>query len=110
MDWLVEEKQLQIVRRDPFNIDRHAKSDFLIASGVRIHSYQSHDKSNGLDLVINPSSLLAGSYQPTQLFHPEPKACGEVLFQTEEILHELRLEDNAHLRKLVVQPEELSLS
>ena len=110
MDWLVEEKQLQIVQRDFLNIDRHAKSDFLIASGVRIHSYQSHDKSNGLDLVINPSSPLAGSYQPTQLFHPEPKACGEVLFQTEEILHELRLEDNAHPRKLVVQPEELSLS
>ena len=110
MDWLVEEKQLQIVRRDPFNIDRHAKSDFLIASGVRIHIYQSHDKSNGLGLVINPSSLLAGSYQPTQLFHPKKKACGEVLLQTEEILHELRLEDNAHPRKLVVQPEELSLS
>lgn len=110
MDWLVEEKQLQIVRRDPFNIDRHAKSDFLIASGVRIHIYQSHDKSNGLGLVINPSSLLAGSYQPTQLFHPKKKACGEVLLRTEEILHELRLEDNAHPRKLVVQPEELSLS
>ena len=42
MDWLAEEKQLQIVRRDPFNIDRHAKSDFLIASGVRIRIDQSH--------------------------------------------------------------------
>ena len=29
-DWLAKEKQLQIVWRDPFNIDRHAKSDFLI--------------------------------------------------------------------------------
>ena len=103
-------KQLQIVQRDFLNIDRHAKSDFLIASGVRIHIYQSHDKSNGLGLVINPSSLLAGSYQPTQLFHPKKKACGEVLLRTEEILHELRLEDNARPRRLVVQPEELSLS
>ena len=81
MDWLVEEKQLQIVRRDPFNIDRHAKSDFLIASGVRIHIYQSHDKSNGLGLVINPSSLLAGSYQPTQLFIPKRKPAGKCCFR-----------------------------
>lgn len=110
MDWLAEEKQLQIVQRDFLNIDRHAKSDFLIASGVRIRIDQSHNKSNGIGLIINPSSLLADDYQPTQLFHPKKKACGEVLLQTEEILHELRLEDNAHPRKLVVQPEELSLS
>ena len=109
-DWLAKEKKLQIVWRDPFNIDRHAKSDFLIASGVRIRIDQSHNKSNGIGLIINPSSLLADDYQPTQLFHPKKKACGEVLLQTEEILHELRLEDNAHPRKLVVQPEELSLS
>ena len=73
-------------------------------------SISPHNKSNGIGLIINPSSLLADDYQPTQLFHPKKKACGEVLLQTEEILHELRLEDNAHPRKLVVQPEELSLS
>ena len=40
-DWLAEEKKLQIVQRDFLNIDRHAKSDFLIASGVRIRIDQS---------------------------------------------------------------------
>ena len=75
MDWLAEEKQLQIVQRDFLNIDRHAKSDFLIASGVRIRIDQSHNKSNGIGLIINPSSLLADDYQPTQLFHPKKKAC-----------------------------------
>ena len=50
MDWLAEEKQLQIVQRDFLNIDRHAKSDFLIASGVRIRIDQSHNKSNGIGL------------------------------------------------------------
>ena len=110
MDWLAEEKQLQIVQRDFLNIDRHAKSDFLIASGVRIRIDQSHNKSNGIGLIINPSSLLADDYQPTQLFHPKKKACGEVLLQTEEILHELRLEDNAHPRKLVVSLSQMDLT
>ena len=72
MDWLVEEKQLQIVRRDPFNIDRHAKSDFLIASGVRIRIDQSHNKSNGIGSDYQ-SQLPAGRRLPTHPAVPSQK-------------------------------------
>lgn len=110
IDYLVDKDHLRIIKRDPFNIDRHVKSNYLVNEGIRMRGYQSQKCSNGIGLAINPCTLLEGTYQPTDLFHPKKKSCQKLLEQTSSAMYKLDMVDNPHQGALFVEPEDLSLS
>lgn len=74
IDRLMGKGLIHLSQKDPYNIDRSAKSNYLVDEGIRVRVYQSHNKSNGLALIVNPSTLLSGEYQPAKLWIPAKKA------------------------------------
>lgn len=107
IDHLVDQKSIQQLYSDPYSIDRHLKSVYLVDEGVRMRLYQSHNKSNGISFAVTPSTLLAGTYQPLELYRPTKanvavlqEALGEFIEVVHLCNHEIP----------VITPEELSLS
>ncbi|RHR11030.1 hypothetical protein DWX58_00790 [Pseudoflavonifractor sp. AF19-9AC] len=107
VDHLTDQKAIQLRNSDPYNIDRRMKSSYLIDQGINMRIHQSHKKSNGISFAVNPSTLLSSEYQPLKLFKPTKSNVRELLEQFKEVLDEVQL---SHHGKLVVTPEELSLS
>lgn len=100
-----------MLKSDPYNIDRHFKSTYLVDEGIRLRLHQSHDRSNGVGFIINPSTLLKGAYQPVKLYHPTKKNCDKMLDILGDALIEIGLatcgQDGP---EYVVQPKDFSLS
>ena len=112
VDYLADQGSIQMLWSDPYHIDRHLASNFFVDSGVRLQFHQSHDQSNGIRLIINPSTLLSETYQPTQLYKPTKKSYQELLTNIGHIMIKMGLgqygfEGNT---ELIVAPEDLSLS
>ncbi|WP_191378770.1 hypothetical protein [uncultured Flavonifractor sp.] len=111
IDRLAECGVIWKMRSDPYNIDRCVASTFLVKDGIRLRIHQSHDKSNGIAFIINPSTLLAGRYQPTKLYHPKARSFEELLERLETVLIEIGLGEYCDgMLEFAVTPEELSLS
>ena len=70
IDFLMKEGKIQKIKSDPYNIDQQFKSTYFVKDGLRLRIYQSHNKSNGIGFIINPSTLLVGKYQPLNLWVP----------------------------------------
>lgn len=107
IDYLVDQKSIQQLYSDPYSIDRHLKSKYLMDEGVRMRLYQSHNKSNGISFAVTPSTLLAGAYQPLELYRPTKANVAvlqEALGECIEVIHLCNHEIP------VITPEELSLS
>ena len=102
IDRLVENGQIHLTQREPYNINRFGKSCYFIDDGIRLWIHQSYNKSNGIAFIINPSTLLTGEYQPVKLWIP-----------TEETVNRMLDCIAAHLEELGLNPdytENLSLS
>lgn len=111
IDRLVKHGKIQALKSDPYNIDRHFKSTYLVDGGIRLRLHQSHNRSNGIGFIINPSTLLKGTYQPVKLFHPTQKNCDKMLDILGETLTEIGLATcGQYGLEYMVHPEELSLS
>lgn len=110
IDTLNEFAPLKTLQRDPCNIDRLILSNALNRSGIRLLIWQTHDRSNGIGIIVNPNVLLDCICPPTQLFHPTPKSYGRLLDRMGDVLHRIKLEDDPFQRNLIVSPEDLSLS
>ena len=93
IDQLVERKSIQQIFSDPYSIDRHLKSTYLVDQGIRMHLYQSHDKSNGISFAVNPATLLEGSYQPLGLYQPTKANVSELQEQLASIMETIQLCD-----------------
>ena len=107
IDHLIDQGAIQRRYSDPYSIDRHLKSKYLMDEGVRMRLYQSHNKSNGISFAVTPSTLLAGAYQPLELYHPTKANVAvlqEALGECIEVVHLCNHEIP------VITPEELSLS
>lgn len=111
IDRLVKCGRTQVLKSDPYNIDRHFKSTYLVDKGIRMLLHQSPNRSNGIGFIINPSTLLKGAYQPVKLYHPTKKNCDKMLDILGDTLAEIGLatcgQDGL---EYVVHPEALSLS
>lgn len=70
IEFLVDQGEIYKIKSDPYNIDRYLKSTYLVDDGIRMRIYQSHNKSNGIGFIVNPSTLLSGKYQPVKLWTP----------------------------------------
>ena len=102
IDRLVENGQIHLTQREPYNINRFGKSCYFIDDGIRLWIHQSYNKSNGIAFIINPSTLLTGEYQPVKLWIP-----------TEETVNRMLDCIAAHLEELGLNPDytdNLSLS
>ena len=93
VDQLVEQKSIQQIFSDPYSIDRHLKSTYLVDQGIRMRLYQSHDKSNGISFAVNPATLLEGSYQPLGLYQPTKANVSELQEQLASIMETIQLCD-----------------
>lgn len=71
-------------------------------NGIRLRIYQSHNKSNGIGFIINPSTLLSGKYQPIKLWKPAEEAVGALLEKIDDELKTIGLNS--------VKAKDLSLS
>lgn len=60
--------------------------------GVEIQLYQSLTRPSWIKLIVNPSSLLAGHYCPTELFQPTKKKLKRVTKHLQSILDDLNLD------------------
>lgn len=69
--------------------------------------HQSHNKSNGISFAVNPSTLLAGAYQPLELYHPTKTNVAVLQSRIGDIMDEIHLSDHG---EPILAPEELSLS
>lgn len=112
VDYLADQGSIQMLWSDSYHIDRYLASKFFVDSGIRLQIHQSHDHSNGIGLIINPSTLLAGAYQPTQLYKPTKKSYQQLLTNIGHIMMTMGLgqysfEGNP---EFIVAPEDLSLS
>ena len=96
VDQLVEQKSIQQIFSDPYSIDRHLKSTYLVDQGIRMRLYQSHDKSNGISFAANPATLLEGSYQPLGLYQPTKANVSELQEQLVSIMETIQLCDYNH--------------
>lgn len=112
IDYLADQSNFQILWSDPYHIDRYLASKFFVDSGVRLQIHQSHDHSNGIGLIINPSTLLAGTYQPTQLYKPTKKSYQQLLMNIGHIMMTMGLGQYSFegTPEFIVAPEDLSLS
>lgn len=111
IDHLAGEDNIRIMSSDPYNIDRHLTSTLLVNNGIRLRIHQSHDKSNGIAFIINPSTLLKGKYQPTKLYRPKERSCEKLLEQVGDSLMEIGLGTyDGSEPVFIVSPDELSLS
>ena len=86
VDFLAEQGNIYTITSDPYNIDRHLMSTYLIDDGIRLRISQSHNKSSGIGFIINPSSLLSGKYQPVKLWKPTEKNIDALLKNLNEVL------------------------
>ena len=93
IDQLVEQKSIQQIFSDPYSIDRHLKSTYLVDQGIRMRLYQSHDKSNGISFAVNPATLLEGSYQSLGLYQPTKANVSELQEQLASIMETIQLCD-----------------
>lgn len=79
-------------KRDRFSLNRY----FCIADyedkGVEILLHQSLTHLSWVALIVNPASLLAGSYQPIGLFRPTKKKLAELKQRLCVILDEIGLD------------------
>ena len=107
IDHLVDQRSIQQIYSDSYSIDRYLKSTYLIDQGIRMRLHQSHNKSNGISFAVNPSTLLAGSYQPLVLYHPTRKNVAALQRQIGNIMDEIYLSDHG---EAILNPDELSLS
>lgn len=57
--------------------------------GVEIHLSQSISRPCWITLIVNPSSLLAGTYEPTALFHADEESVQQVKHRLRNILDEI---------------------
>lgn len=107
IDHLVDQRSIQQIYSDSYSIDRHLKSTYLVDQGIRMRLHQSHNKSNGISFAVNPSTLLAGSYQPLELYQPTRKNVAVLQRQFGNIMSEIHLSDHG---ESILNPDELSLS
>ena len=107
IDHLVEQRSIQQIYSDSYSIDRHLKSTYLVDQGIRMRLHQSHNKSNGISFAVNPSTLLAGSYQPLELYQPTRKNVAALQRQIGNIMSEIHLSDHG---EPILDPAKLSLS
>ena len=107
IDHLVDQRSIQQIYSDSYSIDRHLKSTYLVDQGVRMRLHQSHNKSNGISFAVNPSTLLAGSYQPLVLYKPTMKNVAELQERIRDVMDEIHLSDHG---ESILNPDELSLS
>lgn len=111
IDRLIGNGSIWKMRSDPYNIDRHLASTFLVDDGIRLRIHQSHNKSNGVALIVNPSTHLSRKYQPTKLYHPKKKSCEELLERVGAALIKIGLGTfDSDDVVFIVPPDELSLS
>ncbi|WP_277239591.1 hypothetical protein [Merdimonas faecis] len=111
IDRLTDNGSIRKMRSDPYNIDRHLTSTFLVDDGIRLRIHQSHNKSNGIALIVNPSTLLSRKYQPTKLYHPKKKSCEELLERGGAALIKIGIGTfDSDDVVFIVPPDELSLS
>ena len=102
IEFCIDHGKIYTMKNDPYNIDRHLKSQYLINDGIRLRIYQSHNHSNGIGFIINPSTLLSGEYQPVRLWVPTEEAVNKLLKDFDKILKSLGLDN--------VKAKDLSLS
>ena len=57
--------------------------------GVEIHLSQSISRPCWITLIVNPSSLLAGTYEPTALFHADEESVQQVKHRLRNILDKI---------------------
>ena len=79
IDHLEDQGKIYQIKSDPYNIDRYLKSTYLIEDGIRLRIYQSHNKTCGVGIIINPTTLLTGKYLSVILWKPTEKAVAELL-------------------------------
>lgn len=107
IDHLVEQRSIQQIYSDPYSIDRHLKSVYLVDRGVRMLLHQSHNKSNGISFAVNPSTLLEGAYQPLKLYRPAKANVAVLQSRIGDFMDEIHLSDHG---KPILVPAELGLS
>ena len=60
--------------------------------GVEIHLSQSVSRPCWLILIVNPSSLLAGTYEPTALFQADEKSVQQIKHRLRNILDKIGID------------------
>lgn len=111
IDRLVDCGPVQVVKSDPYHIDRHLKCQQLVDQGIRLRLYQSYKHSNGIGIIVNPSTLVQGSYQPTRLFVPKKRVDEKFLNGIESVLNAMGMAElAADGEEGMITPDQLSLS
>ena len=109
IDCLYEKGPIHPTKEDELNIDRSLKSTYFVEDGVRLRIHQSHNKSNGIGFIINPSTLLMNAYMPLALWIPTKDGVSKLLNRIKEIMKEIDL-DTAYAEKLSLSQMDLTMN
>ena len=111
IDHLEDMGQIRKKRGDLLNLDRQFESSLFAGRGLRFRIDQSHDCSNGIALIVNPSTLLCGEDRPLELYRPSRKTCTEIWKCAADSLVKIGLfEQKGSGQRAIVAPDDLSLS
>lgn len=79
-------------KRDAFGLNNSYAIPTCKAAGVEVLLHQSLAHPSAITLIVNPSSVLAGEYQPVSLFRPTDKALRKLHRRLRAILDALGIE------------------
>lgn len=97
---IIEQNECICTNTDKYGLSRYYRITKYKAVGVEILLSQSLSRPCWLTLIVNPSSLLAGCYEPTALFRASDSLVQEVKHRLRGILDEIGVEIRLKMFKL----------
>lgn len=97
---IIEQNECICANTDKYGLSRYYRITQYKAAGVEILLSQSLSRPCWLTLIVNPSSLLAGCYEPTALFRASDSSVQEVKHRLRGILDEIGVEKRLKIFKL----------
>lgn len=79
-------------KRDAFGLNNNYVIPTCKAAGVEVLLHQSLAHPSAVTMIVNPSSVLAGEYQPVSLFRPTDKSLRKLRRRLRALLDELGIE------------------
>ncbi len=108
IDYLVKQKSIQFRLSDKENVDRYMTSPYFAKCGILLRMYQTLENSNGMGLIINPSTLLTGKEQPTALYTPQRESLEQISDTVEMVLEKVQL--NVEEQKITLCQLDLTMN
>ena len=89
---IVEQNECVCTGKGKFGLSPYYQIVRYKSIGVEIHLSQSISRPCWITLIVNPSSLLAGTYEPTALFQADKESVRQIKYRLRNILDKIGID------------------